>query len=192
MTTASQQAELEKPVTRTVYFVEFQFKTGTSRLSTANFPITWGGYEWAGVGSIGSIGTVEESDGLEARPLTFSINAADPSWLAMAIGPVDDYRGRPAKMWMCPLTESFQLIDTPIQCWSGQMDMVTVGLNGDTGTISMKCETSAYGLKRRPALRLNAAQQKKEYPTDTGFDYLTDLIRDPGVWLSAKFQKSAK
>jgi hypothetical protein len=45
-------------------------------------------------------------------------------------------------------------------------------------------------LKRQPALRLNAAQQKKRYPTDTGFDYLTDLIANPQVWLSKKFQRS--
>jgi hypothetical protein len=189
MTTAAQDAELAKAVTRTVYFVEFQFASNTSRLSTANFPISWGGYDWSGVGSIGSIGSVAESDGLEAHPLTFTINAAQPAWLALAVGPVEAYRGRTAKMYMCPLSESFQLIDTPVQCWSGIMDMVSVGVDGESGSISLKCETSAYGLKRRPSFRLNAAQQKKANPGDTGFDYLTDLISNPSVWLSKKFQQ---
>lgn len=188
-TTAAQNAELAKPVTRTVYFCEFQFAASTSRLSTANFPIDWGGFTWSGVGSIGSIGAIEESDGLESRPLNFTINAAQPSWLALAIGDVETYRGRPAKLYMVPLDESFQMVGTPVQCWSGLMDMVSVGINGDSGSITLKCETSAYGLKRRPALRLNAAQQKKEHPTDTGLDYLTDLIAKPQVWLSARFQR---
>ena len=189
MTTTAQNAELAKPVTRTVYFVELQFSGSTSRLSTANFPIDWGGYTWSGVGAIGSIGAVEESDGLESHPLNFSINAAQPSWVALALGGVETYRGRPAKMYMCPLNESFQLIDTPVQCWSGQMDMVTTGINGEEGSITLKCETSAYGLKRRPSLRLNAAQQKKAHPGDTGLDYLTDLIANPQVWLSKRFQQ---
>lgn len=189
MTTAAQDAELAKPVTRTVYFVEFQFASNTSRLSTANFPITWGGFDWAGVGAIGTIGAIEESDGLESRPLNFSINAAQPAWLALAIGDVESYRGRPAKVYMCPLDEAFQMVDTPVLCWTGLMDMVSVGINGEQGSITLKCETSAYGLKRRPSLRLNAAQQKKLYPTDTGLDYLTDLISTPSVWLSIKFQQ---
>lgn len=189
MTTAAQDAELAKAVTRTVYFIQFEFASGTSRLSTANQPLTWGGYEWSGVGSLGTIGTVDESDGLEAKSLSFTINGAQPSWLSMAVGPVEEYRGRTAKMYMCPLNEAFQMVDAPQQCWSGVMDMVSVGINDGGSTITLRCETSAYGLKRRPALRLNAAQHKKEHPTDSGLDYLNGLISNPSVWLSARFQK---
>lgn len=190
MTTAAQNAELAKPVTRVVYFIEFQFASGTSRVSTANIPITWGGFEWSGVGTLGAISAVEESDGLESKPLNFTINAAQPAWLALAVGPVEQYRGRAAKMYMCPLDESFQMVGTPERCWAGVMDTLNVAFN-DAGSITLRCETSAYGLKRRPSFRLNAAQHKKLNPTDTGFDYLNDLIGNPAVWLSAKFQRSA-
>jgi hypothetical protein len=44
-------------------------------------------------------------------------------------------------------------------------------------------------LKRRPAFRLNAAQHKKDNPTDTGLDYLVDLLANPQTWLSARFQR---
>lgn len=188
MTTAAQDAELAKAVTRTVYFIELQFASATSRLSTANQDLTWGGYTWSGVGSLGTIGTVDESDGLEAKPLSFTINGAQPSWLALAVGPVEEYSGRPAKMYMCPLNEAFQMVDTPVLCWAGGMDMVSVGIN-NTSTITLKCETSAYGLKRQPTFRLNAAQHKKDNPTDTGLDYLNGLISNPAVWLSARFQQ---
>ncbi|KQQ89931.1 hypothetical protein [Massilia sp. Leaf139] len=170
MTTAAQNAELAKPVTRTVYFVEFLFASATSRLSTANIPLVWGGFEWSGVGTLGSIGTVEESDGLESRPLNFTINSAQPAWLSLAVGSVEEYRGRAAKMYRV-------------------MDTLNVGVNDESGSITLRCETSAYGLKRRPALRLNAAQHKKVNPTDTGLDYLNDLVAKPTVWLSAWFQK---
>lgn len=191
-TTTAQDAELAKPVTRTVYFIQFDFAASTSRLSTANFPIDWGGYTWSGVGAVGSIGAIEESDGLESHPLNFTINAAQPSWLALAIGDVAAYRGRPAKMYMCPLDESFQMVDTPVQCWTGIMDMVSTSVNGESGSITLKCETSSYGLKRRPALRLNDAQQRKDHPTDTGLSYLTSLIADPGIWLSKRFQQASQ
>ena len=189
MTTAAQNTALAQPLVRVAYFVQFEFLSGTSRISTANFSITWGGFEWSGVGSIATIGTVEESDGLDAKSLSFSINSAQPSWLSLAIGDVGEYRGRPAKMYMCPLNEAFQLIDTPVICWSGIMDVMSVGIEGESGSITLKCETSAHGLKRRPSFRLNAAQHKKLNATDTGLDYLTDLLANPQVWLSQKFQK---
>lgn len=53
--TAGQQAELEKAATRTAYFVEFQFVSATVRLCSFNQTITWGGYDWLGLGALLSI-----------------------------------------------------------------------------------------------------------------------------------------
>lgn len=188
MPTTAQQAALEKAGARTAFFAQFHFASNTLRLSNLNFTVAWGGYEWAGLGSLSGIGDIEESDGLEPRSLTFTLNT--PAELAIAVGPVEEYRGRRAKLYRCPLDEQFRLIDTPEACWSGIMDMISVGFD-DNGAaqIALKCETSAFGLKRRPALRMNAAQQKKRYPGDTGFDYLNDLIARPSLWLSKRFQQ---
>lgn len=187
--TAPQQTGLEKAVTATAYFAEFQFVSGTLRLSNLNVAINWGGYDWAGLGALGNISAISESDGVESSALNFTLNVAQPSMLALGVGPVEDYRGQAAKLYMCPLNENMQLIDTPVICWRGIMDMMSVGVDGESGSIVLKCETSSYGLKRRPTLRMNAAQQKKKYPTDTGFDYLTGLIANPQTWLSKRFQQ---
>lgn len=186
---ANQQTELEKPVTRVVYFVELQLSTGTQRISTFNQPITWGGNTWSGFGQLVNMSQVQEEEGSEAKNINLTIVAAESSWLALAIGPVEEYRGRPVKIYMCPLDTSFQLVGIPVQVWRGTMDTVVVSIdeNGEGG-VNVKCETSAFSLKRRPVFRVNAAQQKQKYPTDTGFDYLTDLIANPQLWLSKKFQ----
>lgn len=189
MTTGAQQTALEQPVVRLVYFAEFQFAGGTAYMNTTGQTLTWGGHDWLGVGALGSIGAVEETDGLEAKALNFTLNAAQPSWLALAAGDVEEYRGRTAKLYMCPLDEGFVPIDTPILCWTGIMDMVSIGIDGEAGQIVLKCETSAYGLKRRPSLRLNAAQQRKRHTGDGGLDYAEDLIARPQLWLSKRFQQ---
>jgi hypothetical protein len=189
--TTNQSAAISAAVVRTAYFVQFNFKDGTQYLSTLNVPVSWGGQTWAGVGTLGTISGITESESLTATALNFTINAAQPSWLALATGDVQEYRGLPAKMFFCPLDASFNLIDTPVQCWSGVMDMVTIGVTGDQSMITLKCETSAYGLKRANSYRLNAAQQKQKFPTDTGFDYQANLITNPAVWLTVAFQRSA-
>lgn len=186
----SQQSELEKPVTRVVYFCEFQFSTSTQYVCTADRTIAWNGHDWLGFGTVGSISAVEESEGVESKALTFTLNVAQSAILALAVGNVEEYRGKQAKMYFSPLNESFQLVGTPAECWRGIMDLMAVAVEGEEGKVTLKCETSAYGLKRQPSLRLNAAQHKRKYPNDTGFDYLNDIIANPVVWLSRAFQRS--
>lgn len=192
--TVGQQAELEKPVTRYAYFVELHFLSGIVYLSSLGQTVTWGGHDWLGFGAIGGISAVDESQGTAASSLTFTLNIAQIEWLSLATGSTAEYRGRDAKMYFCPLNEQFQLVDTPIACWRGSMDTMSASISGSmgdaNGSIALKCETSAYGLKRKSSLRLNAAQQKQRYPTDTGLDYLTDLIGNPDsfVWLTKRFQ----
>lgn len=186
---AGQQTELEKPVTRVVCFFELQLSSGTQRISTFNQPITWGGYTWSGLGQFINMSQVQEEEGSETKSINLTVVAAETSWLALAVGPVEEYRGLPIKIYMCPLDAAFKLVGTPVQVWRGIMDTVVVSVdeNGEGG-VNIKCETSAFGLKRRPIYRINAAQQKQVYPNDTGFDYLTDLIANPQRWLSKKFQ----
>lgn len=185
---APQQTALEQPSVSVAYFVEFQFASATLRVNTANQVMTWGGYDWIGLGSMGTISSVEESEGLEPKSMTFTLNAAQQSILAIGVGTVENYRGLPVKMYFCPLNTDFTLLGTPELCWRGIMDQMGVGINGEDGSIALKCETSAYGLKRRQILRMNAAQQKLKHPTDTGFDYLNSLISQPALWLSRRFQ----
>jgi len=193
--TVAQQAELAKPVTRIVYFIEFRFRTATSRVCSLGQTVTWGGYDWLGLGSVGAISPVEESQGVAASSMSFTLNIAQLELLAIATGDTSEYRGLAAKMYFCPLDEQFRLVGDPIPCWRGTMDTMTAGIQGgrdeSTGAITLKCETSAYGLKRKANLRMNAAQQKQRYPNDTGFDYLTDLLGNPdgNVWLTKRFQQ---
>lgn len=192
--TANQQAELEKPVTRLAFFAEFHFLTGIVYLSSLGQTINWGGHDWLGFGAVGNISPIDESLGTAANALTFGLNVTQIEWRSLATGNTAEYRGRDAKLYFCPQNEQFQLVDTPVICWRGTMDTQQVSIDGDmgsaSGNIALKCETSAYGLKRKSALRLNAAQHKQKYTADLGFDYLTDLIGNPdnNIWLTKRFQ----
>ncbi|MGI4846942.1 MAG: hypothetical protein ACRYGK_02215 [Janthinobacterium lividum] len=186
---ADQQAALEKAVVKTVFFLELAFQGGTQYMCSSNVSIVWNGHTWLGLGILGSISSIVESDDLASKSVTFTLSAAEPSWLALAAGPVESYAGRKAKLYRCPLDDSFALIGTPERCWQGVMDMVTMGIEDDgSSAISLKCETGAFSLKRGSTLRMNAAQQKQRHPADTGFDHLAGLLANPVLWVSKKFQ----
>lgn len=189
MTTEAQQDALAKPMATVAYFLELQFAAATARFCSYSNTFGWGGYEWTGLGLIGNISPIDESAGVASSAMTFGLNIANELLNAIAVGEVESYRGRKAKLYFCPLTENGALIDTPEICWRGIMDTMTAGADGEQGQVILKCETSAYGIKRRPLQRLNAAQQKQRHPTDTGFDYLTGLVSQPQLWLSRRFQQ---
>lgn len=184
---------LAQPHVRYVYFIEFHFASMVYRCSTLNVNVSWGGYEWVGMGSVGSFGSIERQQGTAAKAIEFELNLADTTFVALGAGPVEEYRGRTVNIYFCPLDEGFQLIGTPKICWRGTMDTMTGGVAGKkedpAGSLRLRCETSSYGLKRPPALRLNAAQHKAIYPGDTALDRLTMLIAQPVPWLSVKFQR---
>ncbi len=184
--TAPQQTEVEKAVTRTVYFLEFHFGGGIARISTYDRDYVWGEFTWYGLGDIITIGDMEETEGTTPRPLRVNLGAK-ASWISIAVGPVEDYRGKPAKMYCCPLDENYLLKGTPVLAWNGVMDIVTLTVDGENGAVDIKCETSAFALKRSAVFRVNAAQHKSRYPTETGLDYQADLIANPKVWLSRRF-----
>lgn len=191
--TAPQQAALDKPHVKYVYFIELAFASLIWRGSSLNVNVSWGGFEWVGMGSVGKFGAVEHNQGTTASAIEFELNLADTNFVALGAGAVEEYRGRDAKLYFCPLDENFQLVGTPVICWRGTMDTMTGGVSGQredaSGALKLRCETSAYGLKRPPALRLNAAQHKAVHPNDTALDRLSALIAHPVPWLSVRYQR---
>lgn len=189
----AQQTALEKAHVKFVYFVEFHFASLVYRCCTLNLNVPWGGYEWIGLGQVGDITPIDEAKGTTSSAITFTLSLADTTFVALAAGPVEEYRGRAVVMHFCPLDDNFRLIGTPVRCWRGTMDTMTGGVSGAhdqaSGSLQLKCETSAYGIMRYPALRLNEAQQKQRYPLDTSLDRMNRLIGDKFPWLSVKYQR---
>lgn len=104
MTTAAKNALAGKQV-RAVVFVEMNFPTGFLRVNNSAVSLNWNGYEWLGVGRLGSIDQIEEGNTLEARGLRFSISGIEPAHVAIAIG--QQYQGRDCKVWFAPLNEDY-------------------------------------------------------------------------------------
>jgi len=186
---ASQQTALERPAINEVYFAAFEFTSGTIRFCTHSETITWGGFDWIGLSKIGDVSAIEESNGVDSKPMNFTLATAETSIVSLALSPASEYQGKPAYMYFAPLDDNFRLIGTPKLCWSGEIDNMTVGIDkSGKGAVINKCENGAYAFKRRNSLRQNPAQLKSRYPNAKGLDYLPDLISKKYVWVSRRFQ----
>lgn len=186
--TVAQQTALEQRSVPIAYFVKLELETQTLYVSNFNRTYTWGGQDWIGLGQIGSISEIKSSDSADPNAVSLNINIANLTFLTIGVGEVEEYRGRPVSIYMCPLDAEYNLIDTPVKTWGGSMDVLALTADTENSGITMRCEPSAKRLRRRSPLRANHAQQQARYPQDLGFEYLQDLIANPRVWLTKEAQ----
>lgn len=171
-------------------FVELQLRNGFARYT--NWPMTMEamGQVWQGVGNLGSIGDLHESEDGAAEKLTLSLSAVDIGTRALALGDPSDYQDRPVRVWIALLNaNTLQLSGAPVLRFAGVMDQMQIERDGTTASIGLTCRTGSYDMRSNPAgLRMNNAQHAARHPGERGFEYLTSLIGNPSIWISKWLQ----
>ena len=171
-------------------FVELQLRSGTARYT--NWPVNVDalGQTWQGVGNLGSVGSLHESEDGAEEKLTLTLSPVDLGTRALALGDPGDYQDRPVRVWVGMVNaETFQLAGAPVLRFVGVMDQLKIQRDGNTGTISLDCRTASYDVRSNPAaLRMNHVQHLARHPGELGFEYLTSLIGNPAVWMSKNLQ----
>ena len=189
MTTTAQQTAMESAYVPWLVFVELFFAAATYRFTNNNVNLDWGGHTWIGVGALGDITDIKSSEKVEPSAITLTLNLAQTPWRELGFGQVSDYRGRTVNIYRAPLNDARQIIDTPILEWSGAMDVIAISAEGNSGSLSLRCEPQIKALRRPSNFRVNAAQQAVRHPTDTGFERHEGLISNTQTWLSKNFQR---
>lgn len=195
---AMDSAQHTQVVAGVAVLAELGFSTGTVYVSTAPVHIGIGVITRIGLGSLLSVSNLHESADARAEQLTVSLSLADSAMLAMAMGNAEIYRGKPARIYLQLLSETFQPVGTPRQRWAGYMNKVQIsrqaaqadGNSAASGSIDLVCSRSGMARARnREGLRLTDAQQQLRYPGDTGLRYVRELVAKPTQWLSKAFQQ---
>jgi hypothetical protein len=170
--------------------VELRLRQGTVRYT--NWPLTIDvmGQTWQGMGNLGSIGEMHESEDGAAEKITLALSAVDVGTRALALGDPSDYQDRPARVWVALLNaQTLQISGAPVLRFAGVMDQLKIERDGPMASIKMDCRTASYDMRANPAgLRMNHAQHAARYPTERGFEYLTGIIGNPAVWVSKWLQ----
>jgi len=170
--------------------VELQLRPGTARYTNWPMSMEVMGQTWQGLGNLGSIGDLHESEDGAAEKLTLSLSAVDIGTRAMALGDPADYQDRPVRVWVALLNaQTMQISGAPVLRFAGVMDQLKIQRDGTTAAIQMDCRTASYDMRANPAgLRMNQAQHVARYPTERGFEYLTSIIGNPAVWITKWLQ----
>lgn len=177
---------LKSQTVRIVMFAELDFSSGTVYVHDSIGTYTWGGNDWLGVGDFGSISSIEEGAEISAYSISLTLSALDSTMSSAAL--TEDYFMRDVTIYMGVLDEDDALIDTPVQVWSGFMDVMTITAGATGGdSIQLSCESELAKFDRASNLKYTHANQQKKDSDDLFFEFLKDI---EGVKIKWKSNKS--
>jgi hypothetical protein len=170
---SGQLAAIQSTNLRPALFVEAHFVNGPIYVWTGRGSITWGGHTWLGVGSLGSVSTIEEGATIDAKGITLSLSGIDTTLLADVM---TEFQVRlPVLVRLGLFDASLSLIDDPVISWAGRMDQPTIDVDGQTCTISINCENRLLEMNVAVDRRYTNEDQQLDYPGDRGMEFVSSI-----------------
>lgn len=173
-----------------VTLLELYFTSGTLFLTTWPVDLLVGAQTYTGVGTVGSVGEMKESEDGQSQMMPLVLSQVPITQLALALGSPTVYQGRVALAKILVLTPELAQSGSPVLRFSGFMDRVKIKRAGNNaGEITLECITGGYDVRRSPVgLRINDIQHQSAHAGELAFQYVQGLIGNPQLWLTKRFQ----
>lgn len=162
------QAEESEPA----LMVALYFDSGTIRMWTGVTDLSYGGNTWQGAGKILSVSFIDESKEISAKGITLGLNGIDSGVISDAL--TESYRGRKVEIFLAFLS-SGSIVADPYSVFVGYMDTMKISDSGDTCDIALTAESRLVDLQRPRLRRYTGEDQKIDYPSDRGLDFVTSI-----------------
>lgn len=174
-TPASLLTALSQPEVQPFYAVEMDFDTAPVRFWTGYGDRTISGDTYLGSGNLLSITGLDEVNDLSAKSITLQLSGVPASLVSLALQ--EPYQNRECKVYFGTTDTT-----TPIEVFSGLMNVMTIEDSGETSVISLTVESKLIRLEKSSNWRYTEGSQKARYSSDTFFNYVADLQDKTLVW----------
>lgn len=172
-------AALDERVKRPVLLVDLEFASGAVYAWSGVGDLAWNGKTYKGVGHLGKIVEIEESEELQNNPLILSLSGVNPELWSISLN--EEYRGRPARIWFGFLDVDHKLQGDPIGPFPGKMDVME-GELGRTGTLTLTLESPMADWETPRIRRYTHADQQAEFPDDFGLEFVSAVAEMELLW----------
>jgi hypothetical protein len=171
-------------VSRTIA-VALDFPSGFARYCGAPFDLVIDGATFLGVGALGGVSVVEEGIELRAYGLEVMLTGIPRDNVALAL--TEAYQGRRATVWEVPLDASNAPVADPAVVFRGRMDQMNVSL-GETASVTVRLENRMADWERARVRRYTDEEQRRDYPTDAFFGFLSATVEKDLIWPARTFR----
>lgn len=165
---------------RPITFLELRFDSATLYLHNGVGTYIWGGHTWIGVGALGSIGDVDESDDLSAPGAIYQLSGINTTILTESLG--EQIYKRLAIRYEGFLDDNGALVDTPHELRRDFMHRMPSSRGGEIDTITLHCESEMIADRRAPGGMFSDEDQQVLFPGDTGFQYVPQMMDAQIQW----------
>jgi len=177
---AALSTEFEAAQLKPFYAVELGFESATLRFWTGFGTITANDEDWFGAGMVLGISSPNENIDLSAEGLTVTFSGLDSSVVAITL--LENYRGRPAKVYIGALDDSNEPVSDLYQVFAGRMDVMSIQEDGQNATISLQIENVLIDLERSRPRKYTDEEQKKRFPGDRSLRFVAKLQDRQILW----------
>jgi hypothetical protein len=185
-TTGAVSTALAQASVGLVVFVEMLFDSGALRVNSAGYDISWNGYTWLGIGQLGTVEEVRETESGEVTGLAFVLSGVPSAHIAIALA--ENYQRRVVNLYVGFLAlPAHGVIADPVLEWSGLIDQMAVADDNGTATIRVTAENELYDFDRPAPIYWTDEDQQKLVPGDTGLRFMKQLNDRQIVWPAADF-----
>ena len=172
---ASLLTALSQPEVQPFYAVDMNFTSAPVRFWTGYGDRTINGDTYLGSGNLLSITGLDEVNDLSAKSITLQLSGVPASLVSLALQ--EPYQNRECKVYFGTTDTT-----TPIEVFSGLMNVMTIEDGGETSVISLTVESKLIRLEKSSNWRYTEGSQKARYSSDTFFNYVSDLQDKTLVW----------
>ena len=191
------KAQISQSTRGVAWLLDLEGSTGTLRFTTWATSVDSGGNSYIAAGNLIEVVPFTESENTTTARLVLRFSLVNAAMLSLAIVDPDIYRGRPVRLALQLFDADGRPVGAAVPRWAGYMDKMAISrekgqVNGGniSGKIELQCSRGGLARARNyDGLRLTSAQQQQRFPGDKGLDYVPNLIEQPSLWLSKKFQE---
>ena len=169
-------ADLVRPIT----LVQCAFDSGNLNLWSGIGDLTVSGVDYVGAGTLLSIGEIAETSELSANGITVTLSGVSEPLISKARD--EDYQGRELKVLLGAMDAANGVISNPIVVFSGFMDTMIIQDGESTATIQVTVENRLIEFERSRVRRYTAEDQKIDFPTDKGLEFVAEMEEKEIVW----------
>jgi len=177
--TAGVESALSAENVITIMLVELDFSSGFLRLHTGVGDVVMSGNTFQGVGRLGDIEAINESLEIKASGLRLTLSGVPSDQISIALN--ENYQGRACRVWIGALDTNHRLIADPLGPFKYRMDTMAIQV-GESSSIQLVVEDMLADWDRPRVRRYNDADQKSQYPTDRGFEFVGEMKDKTLFW----------
>lgn len=185
---AGTQAALAAPVVRKIAMVRMHFDGGIVAWHTGTGEISFQGYAYSGIGSLGSIGAAKEDTDIRPASITATISGIPTANISLALS--EPFLGRKAYVHIALLDDADQvdiISRPPFLLFYGSMDAPTIEM-GETASVTIPINSRLSDWERRRTNRYTNAEQQALHPGDRGLEFIEQMAAREVIWPGAGFK----